>query len=1648
MSKHSLLMGKYNLVMSYNFTGEYNSPVFFVEMKMNSLFNEISGAFNSFFIKGVDICKEFDSTYKRLYEKKILKKSDDSLESSLFNGIGYQLSTLNELFNSFAFLEKEADKNIYQIDQGSIKNFVYKIISTNTTHSFKKDMDIYKIKLNNIKVVDMIEVTIIDLVKSIKSVVPQIIEKSEGIYDKEKIANIIYMKIFALDGFKSFISQIKQSFKERMSFEIDIAKESKKYVVKHLNNLFSKASTESNFKILVNEAFKGQSNMEDKKKIIMNGFNALTIMNNIFTEYGKRQHTSDHLNEMLKKININMINNEPVLWKFKFEKPIDELTNKDFISQIFAGISQAIPVINTLFDINITSKNLIEIAYTYLTVNMGNLDELPNQQKILVNILNKLCKSTFIGLSNMFRIFVEPISMIETYNIVSGGALFDNTESKFYPSDGFKMELKDAYYKIINVLLAAKSLESKDIEASLFKKKSITSSKWGYLYEYLSNLNDISMVDINQVISLINQINELFDSPNDMIADLVSQFSISIRDKFDGIKFDDDNIDSILAGLNTQPDDIKRISMIIDLFDKFISMNRDKSTEIENISGKSTIIRSINLYNNYIDKAKNNIERASILKQSLLNIPINKDYNIASSYIILYGMSKSMLDSYINNLILYIDNNDYEILERYNSLYGNIDYDGKNIILTVNSILARVYELIKQIKYVYEKFFVNKIDDPSNYDLKDKIQNPVDLNNLYKSLSDLKDKQYKISFNINDLSKINVKCKIDNMFDKRYAKKEIEGDIREAMIRDRVVAKNKENNKENRKEGNYLISYVNYNLSAIVKCRFNIEDESNYVISKIVNLLNFINDSLFNVSKTLRIPASLIDDFISNGFDYIVNPDNTSPMMFNSPSIPYVDIDENISKTSFNIAYREDMTKNAIKSINVSNGSIISLSNDKVFPWIFKDVSNAFNISSKVYINDLTTPELINLAVNLINIYKYVSRLNQLFGIINISKDILIKERFNQSRISISNLGNVILRYLKQILADESIVSKIFIDSKFEEFEGFYDESLCEIIAFMMKNIQNFDINKFKKVSRLTIVDTSDIDNEAFNESLSIFINIYDIAGNVIEPSELFEKENINITSNNSRVDKSEFYMNFLRFMNINMSIPLSILNETGFAALLIIGSSINNIDTKLLPKTIIKLSISSMNIYFKKLIDELIQRRTTLKIGNSLKDNSSIINAYSLIYDENKLNGGDSESKSDQINKIMKSIHRMFVKDGISAAEFFNILPKLTQNQKDLMVKIKMFNSDMMEYIKNGKKIEIDKSIKTLIQILTGIDGDKEITDQQYVYLMCAFYIAMNEHNERISNIQSIYKKIMKRKITDVDCINAIKSLTDKDIIYLTDSYDIFEEDEESAIPHGGNIDKEEESKIITDNIDHKEESKIPLIRSIYGDEIAIGHPYFIETLVGENTDCNSLISIAKGFDTIKPFNGNVCGIDCVDKFIDSLNDKDKEIISKYQYNPMAFVKPTPQAILYGLDRAIIPGLLFKEGEGIYVSAPLCCETQINVNFRDNDVIERIMNQNIIPPKSYFKNLGEIIDLSTEDMMVGYCYMLVLFCQRFGKAFAGIDKEKLAFMLCQLAYANRSNTPIVKIFDETCAKYRNGNNQLSSIDFIISFCESQIQHE
>ena len=1555
--------------MTYIFTGKLHLPAFFVEMKMNSLFNEISGAFNSFFIKGVDICKEFDSTYKRLYEKKILKKSNDSLESSLFNGIGYQLSTLNELFNSFAFLEKEADKNIYQIDQGSIKDFVYKIISANTTHSFKKDMDIYKIKLNDIKVVDMIETTIIDLVKSIKSIVPQIIEKSEGMYDKEKIANIIYMKIFALDGFKSFISQIKQSFKERMSFEIDIAKESKKYVVKHLNNLFSKATTESNFKMLVNEAFKGQSNMEDKKKIIMNGFNALTIMNNIFTEYGKRQHTSDHLNEMLKKININMINNEPVLWKFKFEKPIAELTNKDFISQIFAGISQAIPVINTLFDINITSKNLIEIAYTYLTINMGNLDELPNQQKMLVNMLNKLCKSTFIGLSNMFRIFVEPISMIETYNIVSGGALFDNTESKFYPSDGFRMELKDAYYKIINVLLAAKSLKSKDIVASLFKKKSITSSKWGYLYEYLNNLSDISLVDINQVISLINQINELFDSPNDMIADLVSQFSISIRDKFDGIKFDDDNIDSILAGLNTQPDDIKRISMIIELFDKFISMNRVNSTDIENISGKSSIIRSINLYNNYIDKAKNNIERASILKQSLLNIPINNDYNIASSYIILYGMSKSMLDSYINNLILYIDNNDYEILERYNSLYGNIDYDGKDIVLTVNSILSRVYELIKQIKYVYEKFFVTKIDNPYNYDLKDKIQNPVDLNKLYESLSKMKDKQYKIPFNINDLSKINIKCKIDNIFDKRYAKKEIEGDIREAMIRDRVVAKNKEINKENNKEGNYLASYVNYNLSAIVKCRFNIEDENNYAISKIVNLLNFINDSLFNISRTLRVPTSLIDDFISNGFDYIVNPDNTSPMMFNSPSIPYVDIDENISKPSFNIAYREDMTKNAIKSINVSNGSIMSLSNDKVFPWIFKDVSNALNSSSKVYINDLTTPELINLAVNLINIYKYVSRLNQLFGIINISKDIIIKERFNQSRISISNLGNVILRYLKQILADESIVSKIFIDSKFEEFEGFYDESLCEIIAFMMKNIQNFNINKFKKVSRLTIVDTGDIDNEAFNESLSIFINIYDIAGNIIEPSELFEKENINITSNNMLMDKSEFYMNFLRFMNINMSIPLSILNETGFAALLIIGSSINNIGNKISPKTTIELSISSMNIYFKKLIDELIQRRTTLKIGNSLKDNSSIINAYSLIYDENKLNGGDSESKSDQINKIMKSIHRMFVKDGISAAEFFNILPKLTQNQKDLMVKIKMFNSDMIEYIKSGKKIEIDKSIKTLIQILTGIDGDKEITDQQYIYLMCAFYIAMNEHNERISNIQSIYKKIMKRKITDVDCINAIKSLTDKDIIYLTDSYDIFEEDESSIHP----INKENESSIHSGNINKvespipQEVAKQPLIKSIYGDEIAIGHPYFIETLVGENTDCDSLISVAKGSDAIKPFNGNVCGIDCVDKFVDSLSDKDKEIISKYQYNPMTFVKPTPQAILYGLDRAIIPGLLFKEGEGIYVSAPLCCDTQINVNFRDNDVIERIMNQNIIPPKSYFKNLGEIIDLSND---------------------------------------------------------------------------------
>ena len=78
--------------MTYIFTGKLHLPAFFVEMKMNSLFNEISGAFNSFFIKGVDICKEFDSTYKRLYEKKILKKSNDSLESSLFNGIGYQLS--------------------------------------------------------------------------------------------------------------------------------------------------------------------------------------------------------------------------------------------------------------------------------------------------------------------------------------------------------------------------------------------------------------------------------------------------------------------------------------------------------------------------------------------------------------------------------------------------------------------------------------------------------------------------------------------------------------------------------------------------------------------------------------------------------------------------------------------------------------------------------------------------------------------------------------------------------------------------------------------------------------------------------------------------------------------------------------------------------------------------------------------------------------------------------------------------------------------------------------------------------------------------------------------------------------------------------------------------------------------------------------------------------------------------------------------------------------------------------------------------------------------------------------------------------------------------------------------------------------------
>lgn len=1602
-------------------------PIFFVEMKMNSLFNEISGAFNSFFIKCVDICKEFDSIYKRLYEK-----SDDSLKISVFSEIGNQLSTLNELFNLFAFLEQTEDKKIYQIDQGSIKDFVHKIISANTTYSFKKDMDLYKIKLNDNKVVDMIEDAMIDLVRSIKSIVPQIIEKSEGAYDNKKIADIIYMKLFTLDGFKSFISQIKQSFKERMAFEIDIVKESKKYVVKHLNSLFSKASTDSNFKMLVNEAFKGQSNVEDKKKIIMNGFNALAIMNNIFTEYGKRQYKSDHLNEMLKKININMIDTKPVLWKITYTDTIDNLSNEKFISQTFAGISQAIPVINTLFGINITSKNLIEIAYTYLIINNGNLNELPNQQKILVNMLNKLCRSTFIGLANMFKIFSDPMSMIPIYNNISGGALFDNTESNFYPSDGFKIELKDAYYKIINILLAAKSLESKDIETPLFKKKSITSSKWGDLYNYLNSLSDISALDINQVISLINQINESFDSPNDMIADLVSQFSISIRDKFDGIKFDDDNIDSILASLNTQPDDIKRISMIMDLFDKFMLMNNGASTEIERKYGKSSIMRAINLYHYNIDKARNNIERATVLKQQLLSTPLAIDQKMVDSYIMLYGMSKSMLKTYITYLISGINENDYEILERYNSLYGNIDYDGKKIILKVNPILTRVYDLIKQIKYAYEKFFINNTEA-----LKDKIQNPVDLNEIYESLSKLKDKQYEIPFDTNTLSKIDVSCKINDMFNKRYAKKEIEGDVREAMIRDRVVAQNKKDNT--------LTTYVNYNLSAIVKCRFHTADENNYAVSKIVKLLNYINDALFDISNSLRVPTSLIDDLISNGFDYIMNPDNTSPMMFNSPSIPYVDIDESISKqTSFNVAYREDMTKNALKSINVSNNSIISLNNDKVFPWIFKDVSNAFDVSSKVYINDLTASELLNLVLNLIDIHKYVNGLNQLFELINISKDIKIKERFNQSRIAISNFGNVILRYLKQILSDDLIVSKLFINSKFEKNEGFYDENLCEIMAFMMKNLQNFDINKFKKVSRLTIVDTGDVDNEVFNESLSIFINIYDIVGNVIDPEELFTSESIKPVLIKGENSRSEFYMNFLRFMNINMTIPLSLLNETGFAALLLFGTNADNKDGRLAPKDLILSSIDNMNKHFAQIINDLIQKRTTLKIGNISKDNSSIVNAYSLIYNEDNLSGGDSESKSEQINKIMKAIHRELVKDGISAAEFFNILPKLSESQKDLMVKIKMFNSDMIDYIKSGKKIEINKSIKTLIQVLTGIDEDKEITDQQYVYLMCAFYIAMNEHNEKVSNIQSIYKKIMKRKLTDADCVDAIKSLTDKDIIYLTDSYDLFEEDEPAVHPKiaEGNADKETPSSPVNIEV----ESSIPLIRSIYGDEIAIGHQYFIETLVGENTDCDSLISIAKGLNNIKPSNGNVCGTDCVEKFIASLDDKDKEIFSKYQHNPMVFVKPTPQAILYGLDKAIIPGLLFKDGEGVYISAPLCCDTQINVNFRDSDVIERIMNQNIIPPKSYFENLGKIIDLSNEDMLVGYCYMLVLFCQRFGKAFAGIDKEKLAFMLCQLAYTNKSSAPIVKIFDETCSKYRNGNNQLSSIDFIMSFSESQIQ--
>ena len=1078
-------------------------------------------------------------------------------------------------------------------------------------------------------------------------------------------------------------------------------------------------------------------------------------------------------------------------------------------------------------------------------------------------MIKNLCESTLTAIYNVLNIFIAPSQVVGNIVAVSGGAnLFSaDNEQMFAPSE-FKPQLKEVYLKAPYIMLAfdalSKSSDEKDKkyisgdikklgEYKFLKFNTVENSKWRDLYLNLCPKQEEgkpkveSNIVASTIVNYINQIAEGFSGDNiakDMINDLISTYTISIRKVFEDTsgKYGED-VDGILADIqnNSQPNMAKRMNDIIEVYKTFIN-DTDKSNALERLKQRSQVTKIINTYNFDINKARNNLERTSIL-QDYLNNDFSKYFDsnakIFSSYATTVYALYYLLNMVCGNIELAIKEEkdkdgkvvkeivDPEIVIKSNEEWkkaedminlsmtltdgGNMMIDTKTSSLTISfaPIYNKINFMFQKIESIKRKFVFNTNLDIDESELNEQKKNyfaPIetDIKKRIQQLSKLK--TIKIEslkpFNIDDIQLKIKDPQLKDVTDKRYAFKTKLNDVQKKIL-ETDLSKN---------TSNIGSIFTDYDLSAYMPYQYKMIDNS--FMGEILKKFNKINDELFESVNRLVVPIEFIESLKNNGFDFVIDPLAQSPFVFNSPTLLYADISDSLIKVSgnnidtskINVSYNPDPLSNKFTSVPIKD-AIKLIANQKqiIIPWLFKYTANAISVSNKMVISMMDAYSLNKHVESVLMVLELVTDSIAMIDIIGGSEE--IKLNLYPTKNSLSSLRTVLSDYLRNILSDNNVVNKLFTDHI--ESMSNVDHYSADIqkeyrwVAFITKFVPNFDVDRLIEKIKVAVVDSLDMPKDALVESFKCMAELYNYAFEM-NGGELYQNyttmyyingtgvktgpfENkifnvINTIENSPSVvtysktdaiyqyprsadSKQDFYKAFLKTLNINLAIPISILNETGFASILVLGTC-NNKDTAI---TVCNFA-TKVNEAFNVFLTQLVNSKVNIKIAG--KNNTELVNAYNLIYNGDYLHGGSSEA---DMMKVIAKVRKALAKEGLTLNDVIEAKPKFEELQNASADGIKHFISVMIEYFSNGDiNGQPSKDLIDLIKRIAHTKADANLSTEQLIQLLAAVFIAYKDNNDSQKAIMKNFKLIKADKISKQEIIDIIRSITDKDLMTI----------------------------------------------------------------------------------------------------------------------------------------------------------------------------------------------------------------------------------------------------------------------------------------